>query len=167
MSGIRLIITGDGSHSLLNAELDETYHSRHGAVQESEYVFIEQGLRYWLELSKQTQLNILEVGLGTALNAWLTFRLPEVQSLKLQYFAIEKFPLPEEVWQQLNYAEADRELFEKIHTVSWNGWQQSVVNSSEGHFACSNAFCMAVAKLTASLAQWKTKMNESPSVALS
>lgn len=124
MRDIRLIITGDGSHSLLNAELDETYHSRHGAVQESEYVFIEQGLRYWLELSKQTQLNILEVGLGTALNAWLTFRLPEVQSLKLQYFAIEKFPLPEEVWQQLNYAEADRELFEKIHTVSWNGWQQ-------------------------------------------
>lgn len=123
MSEIRVIITGDGSHSLLNAELDETYHSRHGAVQESEYVFIEQGLRYWLERNKSSQLNILEVGLGTALNAWLTFRLQDVQSLKLQYFAIEKFPLPQEVWQQLNYAEADRELFEKIHVVSWNSWQ--------------------------------------------
>lgn len=124
MPEIRVIITRDGSHSLLNAELDETYHSRHGAVQESEYVFIEQGLRYWLERNQQVHLNILEVGLGTALNAWLTFRLPEIKALKLQYFAIEKFPLAPEVWQQLNYAGADRELFENIHTVSWNSWQQ-------------------------------------------
>jgi tRNA U34 5-methylaminomethyl-2-thiouridine-forming methyltransferase MnmC len=134
MSEIRVIITGDGSHSLLNAELDETYHSRHGAVQESEYVFIEQGLRYWLERNKQSQLNILEVGLGTALNAWLTFRLPEMQALKLQYFAIEKFPLPQQVWQQLNYAKADRELFEKIHTVSWNAWQP--ITTAASVFKC-------------------------------
>lgn len=92
-------------------------------MQESEYVFIEKGLRYWLEHSKQTQLNILEVGLGTALNAWLTFRLPELQTLRLQYFALEKFPLPEKVWQQLNYAGTDRELFNKIHSVAWNSWQ--------------------------------------------
>jgi tRNA U34 5-methylaminomethyl-2-thiouridine-forming methyltransferase MnmC len=134
MSEIRVIITGDGSHSLLNAELDETYHSRHGAVQESEYVFIEQGLRYWLERNKQSHLNILEVGLGTALNAWLTFRLPEIQALKLQYFAIEKFPLPQEVWQQLNYAKTDRELFEKIHTVSWNDWQP--ITTAASIFKC-------------------------------
>jgi tRNA U34 5-methylaminomethyl-2-thiouridine-forming methyltransferase MnmC len=134
MPEIRVIITGDGSHSLLNAELDETYHSRHGAVQESEYVFIEQGLRYWLERNKQSHLNILEVGLGTALNAWLTFRLPEIQALKLQYFAIEKFPLPQEVWQQLNYAKTDRELFEKIHTVSWNDWQP--ITTAASIFKC-------------------------------
>lgn len=123
MDSIKIITTNDGSHSLLNVGLDETYHSRHGAMQESEYVFIEKGLRYWLEHSKQTQLNILEVGLGTALNAWLTFRLPELQTLRLQYFALEKFPLPEKVWQQLNYAGTDRELFNKIHSVAWNSWQ--------------------------------------------
>lgn len=123
MDSIKIITTNDGSHSLLNVGLDETYHSRHGAMQESEYVFIEKGLRYWLERSKQTQLNILEVGLGTALNAWLTFRLHELQTLRLQYFALEKFPLPEKVWQQLNYAGTDRELFNKIHSVAWNSWQ--------------------------------------------
>lgn len=124
MPDIRVILTGDGSHSLLNAELDETYHSRHGALQESEYVFIKQGLDYWLERNKQEQLAILEVGLGTALNAWLTFHSPMLAGRKVRYFAIEKFPLMKELWQQLNYATHERELFEKIHALPWNSWQQ-------------------------------------------
>lgn len=124
MDSIKIITTSDGSPSLLHVGLDETYHSRHGALQESEYVFIEQGLRYWLKRSNPSNLNILEVGLGTALNAWLTFRLPEAQFLKLQYFAIEKFPLPPAIWQQLDYAGVDDALFEKLHTLPWNSWQQ-------------------------------------------
>ncbi|MCW5912735.1 MAG: tRNA (5-methylaminomethyl-2-thiouridine)(34)-methyltransferase MnmD [Cyclobacteriaceae bacterium] len=123
MPDIRVIVTGDGSHSLLDAGLDETYHSRHGAMQESEYVFIEQGLHFRLERNRPSRLNIMEVGLGTALNAWLTFRCPAIQSLPVQYFAVEKFPLPAAVWQQLNYADADRKLFEDIHTLPWNSWQ--------------------------------------------
>ncbi|MBX2897221.1 MAG: tRNA (5-methylaminomethyl-2-thiouridine)(34)-methyltransferase MnmD [Cyclobacteriaceae bacterium] len=130
MPDIRVILTGDGSHSLLNAELDETYHSRHGAVQESEYVFIEQGLKFWLERNKQEQLTILEVGLGTALNAWLTLRVPAVAALQIRYFAIEKFPLVQEVWQQLNYATHDRPLYEKIHNLPWNTWQQVALHAA-------------------------------------
>jgi tRNA U34 5-methylaminomethyl-2-thiouridine-forming methyltransferase MnmC len=121
---INIVTTADGSHTLLNTELDETYHSRHGAVQESEYVFIKQGLNYWLDQNDQNQVTILEVGLGTALNAWLTFRLQELETRELRYFAIEKFPLTQEVWQQLNYANHDQELFEKIHSLPWNTWQQ-------------------------------------------
>lgn len=124
MLDIRVILTGDGSHSLLNAELDETYHSRHGALQESEYVFLKQGLGYWLEQNKQEQLAVLEVGLGTALNAWLTFQSPALAERQVRYFAVEKFPLKKEVWQQLNYATHNRELFEKIHALAWNSWQQ-------------------------------------------
>lgn len=124
MPDIRVILTGDGSHSLLNTELDETYHSRHGALQESEYVFIKQGLGYWLERNKQEQLAILEVGLGTALNAWLTFQSTVLADRKVRYFAIEKFPLMKELWQQLNYATHELELFEKIHALPWNSWQQ-------------------------------------------
>jgi len=123
-SEVKIILTGDGSHSLLNAELDETYHSRHGAVQESNYVFIEQGLQFWLNRNNNQRLNVLEIGLGTGLNAWLTFRLPQIQSRVIQYFAIEKFPLPVEVWRQLNYAATDYECFKKIHTLSWNSWQE-------------------------------------------
>jgi hypothetical protein len=43
---INIIVTEDGSHSLLNLEMNETYHSRHGAMLESNYVFIEKGLDY-------------------------------------------------------------------------------------------------------------------------
>lgn len=137
MADVRVIVTADGSHSLLNAELDETYHSRHGARQESDYVFIEQGLRFWLERNQQNQLTILEIGLGTALNAWLTFRLPEAQSRQIRYFAIEKYPLPDAVWQQLNYAGTDRALFEKIHTLLWNSWQP--VTTTAALFKCECA----------------------------
>lgn len=106
-------------------------------MQESEYVFIEQGLNYVVGQNKKNQLNILEVGLGTALNAWLTFRSPKVQTLQLQYFAIEKFPLPAEVWQQLNYAADDRELFEKIHSSPWNSWQS--ILPTVHLFKCENS----------------------------
>ncbi|HNT49695.1 MAG TPA: tRNA (5-methylaminomethyl-2-thiouridine)(34)-methyltransferase MnmD [Cyclobacteriaceae bacterium] len=134
---IKLITTNDGSHSLLNTELDETYHSRHGARQESEYVFIEHGLNYWINCNQQNHIRILEVGLGTALNAWLTLCAPNVQALTLQYFAIEKFPLPAEVWQHLNYATTHRELFEKIHSSPWNSWQSILPTAHL--FKCENS----------------------------
>ena len=47
----KVLVTEDGSHTIYNPELDETYHSIHGAIQESNHVYIEHGLRfyaYWL-----------------------------------------------------------------------------------------------------------------------
>ena len=41
-----LKITEDGSHTLFVPSLDETYHSSHGAIQESMHVFIDAGLKY-------------------------------------------------------------------------------------------------------------------------
>jgi tRNA U34 5-methylaminomethyl-2-thiouridine-forming methyltransferase MnmC len=41
---ITIIETCDGSHSLFVPALNETYHSRHGAMQESQWVFIKNGL---------------------------------------------------------------------------------------------------------------------------
>ena len=41
----KLITTEDGSHSLYVEELNERYHSIHGAIQESKHVFIEAGLK--------------------------------------------------------------------------------------------------------------------------
>src|SRR5687767_9617860 len=52
------ITTADGSHSLLNTELQETYHSIHGALQESIHVFIQNGLQFFSEQDrKSTRLN--------------------------------------------------------------------------------------------------------------
>ena len=67
----KLILTRDGSHTILLPELNVTYHSIHGAVQESKHVFIEAGLKSLLPAAG-IALNIFEVGFGTGLNALLT-----------------------------------------------------------------------------------------------
>ena len=59
-----LKITADGSHTLFIPGLDETYHSRHGAIQESLHVFINAGLRY----VNRKNIKVLEIGFGTGLN---------------------------------------------------------------------------------------------------
>ncbi len=39
------LITGDGSVTIFKADLNESYHSRHGALTESRHVFIEAGFK--------------------------------------------------------------------------------------------------------------------------
>ncbi len=120
MSSLKIITTQDGSHSLLNEALDETYHSRHGAVQESEYVFIEKGLNFMLDSDKES-VSILEVGFGTGLNALLTVNSSEKSKINIAYSTLETHPIPEEIWSTLNYS-TNKFLFEKIHTSAWNEW---------------------------------------------
>ena len=79
--------SSDGSLTIWVPELDEHYHSIHGAMTESQHVFIDAGL---MALDKE-EISILEVGLGTALNARLT--LEQKGSRSIHYFALEKFPL--------------------------------------------------------------------------
>ena len=64
----KIELTADGSHTLFMSELDEHYHSVNGAIQESTHVFINTGLRH----CKKESVNILEIGFGTGLNAFLT-----------------------------------------------------------------------------------------------
>ena len=44
-----IITTSDGSHTVAIPEMNVTYHSRYGAIQESEHVFIQAGLYYACE----------------------------------------------------------------------------------------------------------------------
>jgi tRNA U34 5-methylaminomethyl-2-thiouridine-forming methyltransferase MnmC len=122
MSEIQFITTSDGSHSLLNTSIGETYHSRHGAVQESKYVFLKRGLDYFIEQNSPEKIAILEIGFGTGLNAWLTFEHLQSSLATIQYTSLETFPLPETIWQSLNYATSDIEKnsFKKLHTTAWN-----------------------------------------------
>jgi tRNA U34 5-methylaminomethyl-2-thiouridine-forming methyltransferase MnmC len=118
---IQIITTGDGSHSLLNTTLNETYHSVHGAKRESIHVFIKHGLEFFLERSPQDVVNIFEVGFGTGLNALLTATFAEEKKQKFSYTSIEAFPLSAEIWSKLNYtnSEEDRILFNKLHSSAW------------------------------------------------
>src|SRR5690349_14257573 len=125
---IEIISTGDGSHSLLNTDLDETYHSRHGAVQESEHVFIKHGFDFFCEKSSGDAVRILEVGFGTGLNVWLTAMHSITRGRNVHYTSLETFPLSQEIWQKLNYASdpVAKSLFDNIHQASW---QEDVVIS--------------------------------------
>ena len=89
---------------LLNEELNETYHSVHGAIQESVHVFIKSALEYVLERSSVLPISIFEVGFGTGLNALLTLQYLQGHPVLVNYTAIEHFPLGEEIWSRLNYA---------------------------------------------------------------
>lgn len=123
MNTIKIIITGDGSHSLLNEALDETYHSRHGAVQESLHVFIEQGFNYLLNKQKPESISILEVGFGTGLNALLTLTEAIKKELSVAYTSLETYPLSQEVWEHLNYPDPYH-LLKELHNAEWQKWEE-------------------------------------------
>jgi tRNA U34 5-methylaminomethyl-2-thiouridine-forming methyltransferase MnmC len=99
--------------------LGETYHSRHGAIQESQHVFIRHGLQFWVEQNRTSNIVIFEVGFGTGLNAWLTMQLARQERLHVTYFSIEAYPIQREVWSQLNYAPQD-DSFSLLHDAPWN-----------------------------------------------
>lgn len=121
-------ITEDGSHTLFVPELNEHYHSTHGAIQESMHVFIDAGLRE----CKKSEINLLEIGFGTGLNAFLTLLEAEKTSKKIDYTTLELFPLPFSEVEKLNYAQLtaplQKEMFEKIHSAEWEQWQQITLN---------------------------------------
>lgn len=122
MQDIEIIITGDGSSSLLNTFLNETYHSRHGAIQESIHVFINQGLKYFLNESQVDKIKILEVGFGTGLNCLLTLEHILNTKKEIHYTTLEAYPLDQSIWTQLNYSEGLTErqnYFNNIHNVAW------------------------------------------------
>lgn len=119
---MKVILTEDGSHSIYLPELDETYHSIHGAIQESNHVFIEGGLNYWLmENPGKNIIRILEFGFGTGLNALLT-TIKVDASIKVNYHSLEKFPLTKEITKSLNYGNIlhQSDLFNKIHEAGWD-----------------------------------------------
>jgi tRNA U34 5-methylaminomethyl-2-thiouridine-forming methyltransferase MnmC len=122
MSDLQIILTEDGSHSLLNTALNETYHSIHGAVQESLHVFIENGLEVFCERSSTDPIRIFEVGFGTGLNALLAAQYAEKKNRSIHYTTLEAFPLPEVIWSQLNYSASieARKLFLEIHEAVWS-----------------------------------------------
>src|SRR4029079_7309521 len=112
-----IIITKDGSNSIAVPELNVTYHSIHGAIQESKHVFIESGLNYISNHSSVQPLHIFEMGLGTGLNALLTALEAEKQQRKIFYTAVEAFPLSIEEAEGLNYSELleHKNWFQQIH----------------------------------------------------
>lgn len=119
--GIKVITTEDGSHSLWDETLNETYHSTRGAKGESLHVFIKNGLAAYHKEHQSDPLNILEIGMGTGLNALLSLGYAHDNQVPVSFTSLEPFPIAPEVYEKLNYAETDneREAFHHIHTSEW------------------------------------------------
>jgi len=119
----KLITTSDGSHTLYLPEIDEHYHSTHGALHESRHVFIGKGLNH---LDKNIEpVNVLEVGFGTGLNALLTLIESEKDKRKIHYIGVEPYPLEEHFFKKLNYGkliEYDKagNYLQQMHEKDWN-----------------------------------------------
>ncbi|MDB4088575.1 tRNA (5-methylaminomethyl-2-thiouridine)(34)-methyltransferase MnmD [Flavobacteriales bacterium] len=117
---IHIKLTEDGSHTLYNEKMNETYHSTHGAIQEANHVFILNGIRAVLN----KDISILEVGFGTGLNAYLTYDFALKNNMNILYTGLETFPLSKEIINQLNYKSEipnfDLEVFSEIHKSKWN-----------------------------------------------
>lgn len=61
---VRAVLTADGSHTVLNETLGKPYHSVHGAIQESQRVYIELGLLAALGKFPADELRVFEEGSG-------------------------------------------------------------------------------------------------------
>jgi tRNA U34 5-methylaminomethyl-2-thiouridine-forming methyltransferase MnmC len=117
-----LIKTADGSDSLYVKDLDEHYHSIHGALQESLHVYIDAGLKHISSQSKN--IDVLEIGFGTGLNALLTCIEAEKLNLNINYSSLEAYPLERDLINKLNYVECLKDekqqaVFNLIHTCEW------------------------------------------------
>ena len=113
-----IIITEDGSNSLYIKDLNESYHSGFGAINESEHVFINTGFKKVIENCKNP--NILEIGFGTGLNALLTLKYSVAYGIQVRYDGIEPYPIDKEIYSKLNYpglikVENCDAIFKKMH----------------------------------------------------
>ena len=125
-----IIITQDGSSSIYIPELDETYHSKFGAIQEAKHVFIKNGLDLFEDGS---EVSILEIGFGTGLNALITMLEAENRNLKINYVGVEAYPIGLDEIMQLNYVEqlesTDKNAdFDKMHASNWE--EEIVITSN-------------------------------------
>ena len=116
----RIFVTSDGSHSMFSEEHGVSYHSKHGAIQETQHVFI--NAAYHFKAPYQNRLSILEIGFGTGLNAFMTLLESEKTGHEIQYIGIEAFPISLAEATNLNYADSlkqDTSKFLKLHKSTW------------------------------------------------
>lgn len=114
-------LTKDGSNTLVIPDLGVTYHSTSGAIGESLHVFIDAGLKYVSTTKNLKEVAIFEMGFGTGLNALLTWQYALQRQLKINYTAIELYPLTIEETAGLNYGKQLQmpTEFIKLHQSNW------------------------------------------------
>lgn len=120
-----VVITSDGSTSIFLPDWNESYHSKHGAIQEALHVFIENGFN----ATSQSPLHILEIGFGTGLNSFLTLQEAIKQKRIVNYTGVDAYPVSQDILKALNYPQMismneSLHYFEALHQTPWEGFQE-------------------------------------------
>lgn len=124
-----IITTADGSVTIYLPEMEETYHSKFGAVQEAYHVFIKNGL----DLTQSQPVSVLEIGFGTGLNALITLDESERKGQQVTYTGVEAYPVSAEEVSAINYADMvgagrHKEIFMLMHSLPWG--ERAAVNAN-------------------------------------
>lgn len=126
-----IVETEDGSKTIHIEDWNETYHSIHGAVQEAFHVFINNGLNFYKDV--KIPIKILEIGLGTGLNSFITLLESERNQYTIEYVGVEKYPISADEFQAIDYfddvfkfypefenrREEFIELYQKMFACDW------------------------------------------------
>lgn len=115
-----IITTNDGSTTIHLPELNESYHSKHGAIQEAYHVFIKNGL----SLFEGKSVSVLEIGFGTGLNSFITYLEAKKSNQNIDYVGVEAYPVAIEEALQMNYvkelnANQEATSFKNMHEAVW------------------------------------------------
>lgn len=117
-----LLDTQDGSHTLISKRFGVSYHSKYGAIKESEHVFIDAGLKARM-LRDKNPISILEYGFGTGLNAYLSFLCAQQHKRDISYTGIEAYPISQDLATTLNYPQVLQvppSTYLQLHELDWD-----------------------------------------------
>ncbi|MEW7281065.1 tRNA (5-methylaminomethyl-2-thiouridine)(34)-methyltransferase MnmD [Aquimarina sp. 2201CG1-2-11] len=119
-----IIVTNDGSKTIHLPDINEQYHSKHGAINEAKHVFIDYGLQHILAKNKHKSLTILEIGFGTGLNGFITLLESEKMEIPIGYTGVEAYPVTLDEARLMNYPQTlnamdKKAIFDKLHQSEW------------------------------------------------
>ncbi len=133
-----VITSADGSITFRLDEKGESFHSIAGAYEESNHIYIRNGLLSYLERQSAIpkKLNIFETGFGTGLNCLLTIcNSLSFPDCRFYYCSVDKYPLSSSEIEQINHSsiissaldyknifpfETIADLSDKMHKAQWN-----------------------------------------------
>lgn len=130
---LSIVITADNSKTLYNPRVGENYHSLHGAIEESNHVFLNSGLRYFLAGKEHQKVSVLEVGFGTGLNFLVTADFCTGTELPLRYVGVEAYPLDEKLLEATDYHQL-------VSENTWNAYIKTY-ESALKEKVMLNSFC--------------------------
>ena len=139
---LSIVTTADGSKTIYHPVIKENYHSKNGALQESNHVFLNSGLRYYLADKEIKNVSVLEVGFGTGLNFLLTNDFCTAKEIDLNYVGIEAFPLSLDLIIQTDYKNL-------VSKKTWSLFELQYLNSLKEKVKLNNFCSLQIACLDA------------------